>query len=69
MNHTTRPTRRSVLTAGLGVAAATALPGLQAHAQQAKRVLRVGNQKGLLSLLKGRGTAIDLSAFAHAQRF
>lgn len=45
--------RRLVLT-GVGAAALTALPTLRA--QSATRPLRVGHQKGFLSLLKGRGT-------------
>ena len=39
-----------------GAAAAIALPALGAFAQAAPRTLRIGNQKGVLSLLKGRGT-------------
>lgn len=37
-------------------AAALALPALSAFAQAPARTLRIGNQKGNLSLLKGRGT-------------
>ncbi len=47
-------TRRQALAAGL-VSAATAA-GPLAWAQQGGRVLRVGHQKGWLSILKGRGT-------------
>lgn len=39
-----------------GAAAAIALPALGAFAQAAPRALRIGHQKGVLSLLKGRGT-------------
>ncbi|VTU29279.1 sulfonate ABC transporter substrate-binding protein [Variovorax sp. PBL-E5] len=39
-----------------GVAAAVALPSLAAFAQAPARQLRIGHQKGNLSLLKGRGT-------------
>lgn len=45
--------RRLVLT-GVGTAALTALPALRA--QTPSRSLRIGHQKGFLSLLKGRGT-------------
>ncbi len=51
-------TRRDFLKLSLGAAAA-ALPGLHASgalAAPAQRVLRIGNQKGALSLLKGRGS-------------
>ncbi|MFT4268803.1 MAG: sulfonate ABC transporter substrate-binding protein [Xenophilus sp.] len=48
--------RREFLATGLGAAASVVLPSLPAHAQPARRVLRVGHQKGFLSLLKGRGT-------------
>jgi len=45
------------LTAGAGaLAALPALGVLPAHAANAPRTLRIGNQKGYLSLLKGRGT-------------
>jgi sulfonate transport system substrate-binding protein len=39
-----------------GVAATAALPALGVFAQKPARELRIGNQKGVLSLLKGRGT-------------
>lgn len=39
-----------------GAAALVALPSLASFAQPAARQLRIGNQKGILSLLKGRGT-------------
>ena len=39
-----------------GAAAAVTLPALAAWAQAPARALRIGNQKGNLSLLKGRGT-------------
>ncbi|MFM9923587.1 sulfonate ABC transporter substrate-binding protein [Variovorax sp. H27-G14] len=39
-----------------GVAAAVALPSFAALAQAPARQLRIGNQKGYLTLLKGRGT-------------
>jgi len=39
-----------------GAAAAVTLPALAAWAQAPARTLRIGNQKGNLSLLKGRGT-------------
>lgn len=51
-------TRRDFLKLSLGAAAA-ALPALRvsgALAAPAPRVLRIGNQKGALSLLKGRGS-------------
>lgn len=48
------PPRRHVVLSGVGAAALTALPTLRA--QPAARTLRIGHQKGLLSLLKGRGT-------------
>ncbi|NIE66439.1 sulfonate ABC transporter substrate-binding protein [Burkholderia sp. Ax-1719] len=51
-------TRRDFLKLSLGAAAA-ALPGLHASgalAAPTPRVLRIGNQKGALSLLKGRGS-------------
>ena len=47
--------RRQFIAQGSAAAAALALPALPAAAQGG-RVLRVGNQKGLLSVLKGRGT-------------
>jgi len=50
----TSPTRRQVLTSGLGLAALAA--GGPLRARQGGRELRIGHQKGVLSLLKGRGT-------------
>lgn len=47
--------RRRLLASGLGAAAAWAASGL-AWAQKPERVLRVGHQKGWLSILKNRGT-------------
>ncbi|OUM02879.1 hypothetical protein [Variovorax sp. JS1663] len=46
-------TRRALVR---GAAAAIALPSLTAFAQAPARQLRIGHQKGYLSLLKGRGT-------------
>jgi sulfonate transport system substrate-binding protein len=46
-------TRRALVR---GAAAALALPSLSAFAQAPARQLRIGHQKGYLSLLKGRGT-------------
>ena len=49
--------RRHLLAAGAATAAAAALPATSwAQASGAPRVLRVGHQKGWLSILKGRGT-------------
>ena len=48
------PTRRKVLTAGLAASAFISSP--LALAQKPARILRIGNQKGWLSILKGRGT-------------
>ena len=48
--------RRHFVLSGVGAAALASLPSLPAQAQTANRVLRVGHQKGFLSLLKGRGT-------------
>lgn len=48
-------TRRTFLKLSLG-AAAVVLPGVRASASTPARELRIGNQKGYLSLLKGRGT-------------
>lgn len=47
--------KRRTLLLGGAAASATAL-ALPAFAQGAKRTLRIGHQKGFLSLLKGRGT-------------
>ncbi|MDM0071365.1 sulfonate ABC transporter substrate-binding protein [Variovorax sp. J31P207] len=52
-SHSHSPTRRRLIQ---GAAAAVALPALGAFAQAPARTLRIGNQKGNLSLLKGRGT-------------
>ena len=52
MSLTSIPRRRLIQ----GAAAAIALPALGAIAQAAPRALRIGHQKGVLSLLKGRGT-------------
>lgn len=54
MTHTTSLNRRHVLTAALASAALATSP--LAFAQKPARVLRIGNQKGWLSILKGRGT-------------
>ena len=49
--------RRHLLAASAATAAAAALPAASwAQASGAPRVLRVGHQKGWLSILKGRGT-------------
>jgi sulfonate transport system substrate-binding protein len=48
-------TRRTFLKLSAGAVAA-ALAGVGAHAAAPARELRIGNQKGYLSLLKGRGT-------------
>lgn len=47
--------RRQFISQSAAAAAALALPAFPASAQSG-RVLRIGNQKGLLSVLKGRGT-------------
>lgn len=47
--------RRSLLKTGLSAAAVTLLAPIPAFAAPRERVLRIGYQKGLLSLLKGRG--------------
>jgi len=46
--------RRKLVASGFGAALATGLPS--AFAQKPERTLRVGHQKGWLSLLKARGT-------------
>ena len=51
---TSHSSKRRVLIQG--AAAAIALPSLAALAQAPARQLRIGHQKGVLSLLKGRGT-------------
>jgi len=51
--------RRDFIKASAGAAAVAALaavPALRASAAGTARVLRIGNQKGYLNLLKGRGT-------------
>ena len=54
MTRITTLNRRQILAATLASAALTASP--MAFAQKPTRVLRIGNQKGWLSILKGRGT-------------
>lgn len=54
MSNTRHFSRRQVLAAGL--AAATLTTGSLALAQKAPRTLRIGYQKGWLSILKSRGT-------------
>ena len=60
MSHTQGPhdvSRRTLIATGLQLAAATTLlGGTAAFAQSKARVLRVGHQKGWLSILKARGT-------------
>ncbi|MGC4397009.1 sulfonate ABC transporter substrate-binding protein [Hydrogenophaga crocea] len=51
-----QPNRRRFVLTGAAAAATTALPAFAQSPASAPRVLRVGHQKGLLSLLKGRGT-------------
>lgn len=54
MSHSFKLSRRQVLAAGL---ATVALPAsLLVQAQQATRTLRIGHQKGWLSILKARGS-------------
>jgi sulfonate transport system substrate-binding protein len=53
MTHQISTPRRRLIQ---GVAAAVALPSFAALAQAPARQLRIGNQKGYLTLLKGRGT-------------
>jgi sulfonate transport system substrate-binding protein len=48
--------RRRFVLSGVGAAALSTFSTLPVQAQTATRTLRVGHQKGLLSLLKGRGT-------------
>ncbi|MCJ0763149.1 sulfonate ABC transporter substrate-binding protein [Variovorax terrae] len=48
--------RRDLLLGGLSGLAAATLPAVAVHAQAPQRQLRIGHQKGFLSLLKGRGT-------------
>lgn len=48
--------RRRLLAAGSAAALAGATPAFAQHAGKPARVLRVGHQKGWLSILKGRGT-------------
>ena len=52
-SHSHSSTRRRLIQ---GAAAVVALPAFGAWAQAPARTLRIGNQKGNLSLLKGRGT-------------
>jgi len=52
-SHSHSSTRRRLIQ---GAAAVVALPARGAWAQAPARTLRIGNQKGNLSLLKGRGT-------------
>ena len=52
-SHSHSSTRRRLIQ---GAAAVVALPARGAWAQPPARTLRIGNQKGNLSLLKGRGT-------------
>ncbi|MFZ2392816.1 aliphatic sulfonate ABC transporter substrate-binding protein [Rhodoferax sp.] len=54
MSHTSKFSRRQVLAAGLATATLVASPF--ALAQKATRTLRIGHQKGWLSILKARGT-------------
>jgi len=53
MSHTSKFSRRQVLAAGLATATLVASPF--ALAQKATRTLRIGHQKGWLSILKARG--------------
>ncbi|WP_295542173.1 sulfonate ABC transporter substrate-binding protein [uncultured Pseudacidovorax sp.] len=48
--------RRRLLQVGTAAAGGVAFAGAPAFAQSASRELRIGNQKGILSLLKARGT-------------
>ena len=48
--------RRRLLLQGAAASAAIALPSFAVLAQAPARQLRIGKQKGLLSILKGRGT-------------
>lgn len=50
------PLSRRRLLQGAAIATTASVAGFPAFAQGAKRELRIGNQKGYLSLLKGRGT-------------
>ena len=50
------PKRRHLLAAVATAAATSAIPSAWAQTPGAHRVLRVGHQKGWLSILKGRGT-------------
>jgi len=54
MSSTPHFTRRQVLATGIAATALGNAPWV--HAQKPTRVLRIGNQKGWLSILKGRGT-------------
>jgi sulfonate transport system substrate-binding protein len=53
MSHTSKFSRRQVLAAGLATATLVASPF--ALAQKATRTLRIGHQKGWMSILKARG--------------
>ena len=55
--HSAEPSRRTILQRALAIAAVSSTAfGTAALAQSKTRVLRVGHQKGWLSILKGRGT-------------
>ncbi|SAL40543.1 ABC transporter, substrate-binding protein, aliphatic sulfonates [Caballeronia sordidicola] len=58
MNRFHSSSRRRFVASGLALAASGALPlaHAQGHSAQNARSLRIGYQKGLLSILKGRGT-------------
>jgi sulfonate transport system substrate-binding protein len=56
MNVISSLSRRLILQGAATAVAAIALPAVPAFAQSGGRQLRIGNQKGYLSILKGRGT-------------
>jgi sulfonate transport system substrate-binding protein len=58
MSHRIPVTRRQLLATAAGAAALAAQPAAWAQpaAKATSRVLRVGHQKGWLSILKARGT-------------